>query len=144
MIPNPMRARQMQCPDCGSEIIKASQKFCGSCGAPLTVQIADKGKMQKRILDEVWEAGKEYGRKGEQKREARETMLFLWVSILLGAMAGGIIGAQTTEPSGNSALRMVAGIIIGGLLGGLHHIFGCFLAIVIFIFAIIGVATYIL
>ena len=130
----------MQCPNCNKEITDVSQKFCGSCGAPLTVQASEDGKMRKRILDEAWAAGKEQGRKEEQKRAANEELLLLWASILLGAMAGGVIGAQTTEPGGNSALRMVAGILIGGLLGGLHHIFGCFLTIVIFIFGIIAVA----
>ena len=130
----------MRCPNCNNEITDVAQKFCGFCGAPLVVQASEDGKMRKHILDEAWEAGREQGRKEEQKREAKETLLFLWGSILLGAMAGGVIGAETTEPGGNSVLRMVAGIIIGGLLGGLHHIFGCFLTIVLFIFGIVGVA----
>lgn len=129
----------MHCPNCDKEITDALQKFCGFCGAPLTARKSEDGKMRKRIVDEAWEAGKEQGRKEEKERQANETKTFLWASILLGAIAGGVIGAQTTEPGGNSALRMVVGILIGGLLGGLHFFFGCFLTIVIFLLGLVGV-----
>ena len=130
----------MICPNCNKEIKSADHRFCGFCGAPLKVLVSEDGKMRKRILDEAWESGKEQGRKEEREHSANETKIFLWASILLGAIAGGVIGAQTTELGGNSALRMVIGILIGGLLGGLHFFFGCCLTIIIFILGVVGVA----
>jgi len=95
----------------------------------------DDGKMRKRILDEAWEAGKEHGRKEERDREANEMKTYLWASVVLGAIGGGVVGAEMAGPPERQIGRIFVGAVIGGLVGGVRFVFGCCLTSVIFLVA---------
>jgi len=130
----------MRCCNCDAEVNGVGQRFCGNCGAPLVIGDEKECGTRKRIVDEAWEAGKEQGRKEERERSVRETKTFLWATIVLGAIGGGAVAAESADGD-SKPLAIVGGVLLGGLLGGLYFFFGGLLTIVIFILGMVAIAA---
>lgn len=123
----------LDCPFCDGNVVrtKLSRKIIR--------QDARTNHGANEMLTDAYEEGVKKGREVERKRATDEAKTYLWASIVLGAIGGGVIGGKMEGSPGQQAMRITVGILLGGFIGGMRHIFGCFLTLVIFIVVTVAI-----
>lgn len=144
---------EVTCPHCNKVVefkVNETTLYCPFCDGKVErvklpqktiCQNAQRNLSSNELLGDAYEEGVKKGREAERKREVDEAKTYLWAAIVLGAIGGGVIGGKMDGPPGQRAMRITVGILLGGIIGGMHHIFGCFLTLVIFIIAAVAIVV---